>query len=164
MFNNEINKTRLIVDMIDRFIVRGRNSDYDIDVLICGTVNDYVWIKKYDLILSKRCLDFTSPHVACMTICPKKRNINGDSKNDKDIKLISYKQSDIIIDDFNDYLNDYINEFINAKLRGEEINKDYPLRNLEVYFSHYVESVTKIDNTEIMRHMESLLDRVEKEK
>lgn len=71
MFNNEINKTRLIVDMIDRFIVRGRNSDYDIDVLICGTVNDYVWIKKYDLILSKRCLDFTSPHVACMTICPK---------------------------------------------------------------------------------------------
>ena len=49
MFNNEINKTRLIVDMIDRFIVRGRNSDYDIDVLICGTVNDYVWIKKYDL-------------------------------------------------------------------------------------------------------------------
>ena len=88
MFNNEINKTRLIVDMIDRFIVRGRNSDYDIDVLICGTVNDYVWIKKYDLILSKRCLDFTSPHVACMTICPKKRNINGDSKNDKDRYIV----------------------------------------------------------------------------
>lgn len=63
-----------------------------------------------------------------------------------------------------DYLNDYINEFINAKLRGEEINKDYPLRNLEVYLSHYVESVTKIDNTEIMGHMASLLDRVEKEK
>ena len=88
MFNNEINKTRLIVDMIDRFIVRGRNSDYDIDVLICGTVNDYVWIKKYDLILSKRCLDFTSPHVACMTICPKKRNINGYSKNDKDRYIV----------------------------------------------------------------------------
>ena len=91
MFNNEINKTRLIVDMIDRFIVRGRNSDYDIDVLICGTVNDYVWIKKYDLydlILSKRCLDFTSPHVACMTIGPKKRNINGDSKNDKDRYIV----------------------------------------------------------------------------
>ena len=50
MFNNEINKTRLIVDMIDRFIVRGRNSDYDIDVLNCGTADDYVLIKKYDLI------------------------------------------------------------------------------------------------------------------
>ena len=63
-----------------------------------------------------------------------------------------------------DYLNDYIDECISAKFHGEEINKDYPLRNLEKYFSDYVESVTKIDNTEIMRHMESLLDRVEKEK
>ena len=25
------------------------NSDYDIDVLICGTADDYVRIKKYDL-------------------------------------------------------------------------------------------------------------------
>ena len=63
-----------------------------------------------------------------------------------------------------DYLNDYINEYVSAKISGEEINKDYPLRNLEVYFSHYVESVTKIDNNEIMGHMASLLDRVEKEK
>ena len=29
--------------------MRGRNSDYDIDVLICETADDYVWIKKYDL-------------------------------------------------------------------------------------------------------------------
>ena len=28
IFNKSINKTRIIVDMIDRFIVRGRNSDY----------------------------------------------------------------------------------------------------------------------------------------
>ena len=69
--------------MIDRFIVRGRNSDYDIDALVCGTTNHYVWIMKhdiYDLILSKRCLDYTSPHIACMTIGPKKRNLNHDSK------------------------------------------------------------------------------------
>ena len=33
IFNNYINKSRIIVDMIDRFIVRGRNSDYDIDVV-----------------------------------------------------------------------------------------------------------------------------------
>ena len=68
--------------------MRGKNFDYDIDVLICGTVNDFVWIKKYDLILSKRCLDFTSPHVACMTIGPKKRNLNNDSKNFKDRYLV----------------------------------------------------------------------------
>ena len=87
IFNNSINKTRIIVDMIDRFIVRGRNSDYDIDAFVCGTVDEYVWIMKYDLydlILSKRCLDYKSPHIACLTIGPKKRNLNRDSKNAKD--------------------------------------------------------------------------------
>ncbi len=91
IFNNSINKTRIIVDMVDRFIVRGRNSDYDIDALVCGTVDDYVWINKYDLydlILSKRCFDYTSPHIACMTIGPKKRNLNRDSKNAKDRYIV----------------------------------------------------------------------------
>lgn len=91
IFNKAINKTRIIVDMIDRFIIRGRNSDYDIDALICGTIDDYVWIKKYDLydlILSKRCLDYTSPHISCLTIGPKKRNLNRNSKNIKDRYLV----------------------------------------------------------------------------
>ena len=77
--------------MIDRFIIKGRNSDYDIDALICGTIDDYVWILKYDLydlILSKRCLDYSSPHVACMTIGPKKRNLDGKSKNIKDRYIV----------------------------------------------------------------------------
>ena len=91
IFNKAINKTKIIVDMIDRFIIRGINSDYDIDVLICGTVDNYVWLMKYDiydLILSKRCLDYTSPHIACLTIGPKKRNLNRDSKNAKERYLV----------------------------------------------------------------------------
>ena len=91
IFNEEINKTRIIVDMIDRFIIRGRNSEYDVDALVCGKVDDYVWIMKYDLydlVLSKRCLEYTSPHVACMTIGPKKRNLNGDSKNARDRYIV----------------------------------------------------------------------------
>lgn len=91
IFNENINKTRIIVDVIDRFIIRGRNSDYDIDALVCGTIDDYVWIMKhdlYDLILSKRCLNFTSPHIACMTLGPKKRNLDGKSKNMKDRYLV----------------------------------------------------------------------------
>lgn len=91
IFNKSINKTKIIIDMIDRFIIRGRNSDYDIDVLVCGTVDNYVWIKKYDLydlILSKRCLDYTSPHIACLTIGPKKRNLDDTSKNYRDRYLV----------------------------------------------------------------------------
>ncbi len=91
IFNKSINKTRIIIDMIDRFIIKGRNSHYDIDALICGTIDDSVWILKhdlYDLILSKRCLDYSSPHVACMTIGPKKRNLDGKSKNIKDRYIV----------------------------------------------------------------------------
>ncbi len=91
IFNEDINKTRIIIDMIDRFIIRGRNSDYDIDALVCGTINDYVWILKYDiydLILSKKCLEYTSPHIACLTIGPKKRNLDWNSKNVKDRYIV----------------------------------------------------------------------------
>lgn len=35
----------------------------------------------YDLVLLKRCLDFTSPHIACMTLGPKKRDIDDTSNN-----------------------------------------------------------------------------------
>ncbi len=91
IFNSYINKTKIIIDMIDRFIIRGRNSDYDIEALICGTVGSYVWILKYDiydLILSNKCLNFTSPHIACLTIGPKKRNLDKSSKNVKDRYLV----------------------------------------------------------------------------
>lgn len=91
IFNKEINKTKIIIDMIDRFIVRGRNSNYDIDALVCGTVNDYVWIMKYDiydLILLNRRDDYTSPHVRCLTIGPKKRNLERKSIYAKDRYIV----------------------------------------------------------------------------
>ena len=42
----------------------------------------------YDLVLSKRCLDFTCPHAACMTLGPKKRNIDGTSNNRGDRYIV----------------------------------------------------------------------------
>lgn len=65
--------------------------DSGIDALICGKVDDYVWIMKYDiydLILSKRSMFFTSPHIACITLGPKKRNLDGTSKNVRDRYLL----------------------------------------------------------------------------
>lgn len=111
IFNKCINKTRIIVDMVDRFIIRGRNSDFDIDALVCGTIDDYVWILKYDiydLVLSKRCLDFTSPHIACMTIGPKKRNLERNCYNAKDRYVVcirwNFIKEDIIL--FKNTIND----------------------------------------------------------
>lgn len=98
VFNKYINKTRIIVDMVDRFIVRGRNSNFDIDALVCGTPDDYIWIMKYDiydLVLSKRCLEFTSPHIACMTLGPKKRNLDGNSKNRGDRYIVCVRWNNL---------------------------------------------------------------------
>ena len=108
IFNNAINKTRIIVDMIDRFIIKGNNSDYDIDALIFGTVGNYVWVMRddiYDLILANRCNEYTSPHIACMTIGPKKRNINGDSKNIKDRYIVCIRWN-FIKENIIDFKND----------------------------------------------------------
>lgn len=93
VFNVAINKTRIIIDMIDRFIVYGNYSDYAIDVLVSGTVDNYVWIKRddlYDMILSKRDSNYTSPHIACLTIGPKKRNIIS-SKYGKDRYIVAVR-------------------------------------------------------------------------
>ena len=113
LFNSAINKTRIIIDMVERFIIRGRNSNYDIDALICGTVDDYVWIMKYDiydLILSKRCLEFTSPHIACMTIGPKKRNLERNSKNAKERYIVSIRWN---------FIREDIINFRNAKIENK---------------------------------------------
>lgn len=110
IFNKSINKTRIIIDMIDRFIIRGNNSDYDIDAFVSGKIDDYVWIMKYDLydlILSKRSNDFTSPHIACMTIGPKKRNITRDSGNARDRYMVCVRWN---------FIRESIIEFKNNKL------------------------------------------------
>lgn len=91
IFNSYLNKTKIIIDMIDRFIIRGKNSDYDIDALISGTINNYTWIKIYDiydLILSLRNKKYPYVHCACMTIGPQKRNIYGTSLNRKDRYMV----------------------------------------------------------------------------
>lgn len=104
-FNKEINHSKMIIEMIDRFIIYGRNSKYGIDALISGTVDNYVWIMKndiYDLIFEKRYNDYTSPHIACLIIGPKKRNLNRDSKNSRDRYVVRVRW-DTIKEDIIDF-------------------------------------------------------------
>lgn len=106
IFNDSINKTKIIIDMVDRFLIRGKNSEHDIDALICGKTDDYVWILKYDLydlVLSKNDVNYSSPHISCMTIGPKKRNLNGSCNNIKDKYLISVRWHNLYDDIVNFY-------------------------------------------------------------
>ena len=91
IFNKYINKTKIIIELIDRFIIRGKNSDFDIDALVSGRIDDYIWILKhdlYDLILSKRSLFFSSPHFACITLGPQKRNVDKESEHRSDKYMV----------------------------------------------------------------------------
>ena len=107
IFNESINKTRIIVDMIDRFVIYGRNADYPIDALVSGTIDDYVWILRYDLydlILSKAKVPYTSPHASCLTIGTKKRNLEKKEDCRKDRYIVSIRWN---------YIRDNIIEFKN---------------------------------------------------
>ena len=55
----------------------------------------------YDLVLSKRCLNFTSPHIACMTLGPKKRNIDGISNNRGDRSVVCARWNNLSEDIIN---------------------------------------------------------------
>ena len=39
-----------IKNAIDRFVTKGKNSKYYIDAIVCGEVDDFVWITKEDIV------------------------------------------------------------------------------------------------------------------
>ena len=43
--NAFINNKEFLYKAIDRFVVKGRNSDYKIDAIIYGVSDDFIWIK-----------------------------------------------------------------------------------------------------------------------
>ena len=73
MINNCFNNKELLTKAIDRFILKGRNSDYRVDAIICGEVNDFVWITRDDIlnvILSKKDVYSTGVHFGPLTCQP----------------------------------------------------------------------------------------------
>lgn len=94
--NKYINKTRTIISIIDRVIIKGRNSEHNIDALISGTPQNYVWISKddlYDLFLSKKNIDYNVPHTSLITFGPKIRHLYKD-KTKKDLLNVTFRWKD----------------------------------------------------------------------
>ena len=59
MINTFLNKEDLLTKAIDRFVLKGNISDNRIDAILFGVDNDFIWIKKEDIIkviLSKSCV------------------------------------------------------------------------------------------------------------
>lgn len=105
--NIYLNKNEILLKAIDRFVIKGKNSNYYIDALICGQVDDFIWITKEDIIkviMSKKDNYSTAVHFGPLTVQPKNRCLNYNSKYEKDrfcIQIKWYNLFDDIIENMN---------------------------------------------------------------
>lgn len=82
----KINKyfSKINIDkIINRFILTGNNSNYEIDGIIYGTPNDFLWINKKDITqIIKNTINRESStiHIGCLYIQPLNRCINNNKK------------------------------------------------------------------------------------
>lgn len=94
LINKEFNRNDLVLKAIDKFVLTGNNSDYPIDVLIVGTVNNFVWVSREDIktmILSKTDIYSTSVHFGSLTCQPKNRCLNYNPLYEKDRFCVQIK-------------------------------------------------------------------------
>lgn len=105
--NKAFNNEKMLNEVIERFIIKGNNSDYYIDALIYGEVNDFVRITKddiKDIVLSKKDVYSTAVHFGPITCQPKNRCLNYNPKYEKDrfcVQLKWYNLFDDIIENKN---------------------------------------------------------------
>ena len=102
-----LNQENIIKLAIDRFLIKGRNSNNCIDAIIYGVPNDFLWIKRkdiYNILLLKRNIYSTSIHFSTLTYQPLNRCINKNPKYEK-ARFISqikwYNLCDDIIENMN---------------------------------------------------------------
>lgn len=107
MINDSFNKPDFLEKAIDRFVLRGNNSIYYIDVIIYGEVNDFLWIMKDDIkkvIMDNR--EYSSAvHFGNLTCQPKNRCLNYNPKYEKDRFCVQIKWY-TIFDDIMKNMND----------------------------------------------------------
>ena len=113
--NKQLNDKKLLNKAIDKFILRGNNSNYYIDAIVYGEVNDFIWVLKDDIkkiVLSKRNIYSTSVHFGPIICQPKNRCLNYNPKYEKERYCVQLKWYN---------LNDDIIELMNNKIIEEAI-------------------------------------------
>lgn len=106
--NKVFNEEKILKEAINRFILKGNNSDYQIDAIIAGEIDDFLWATRDDIekiILSKKNSYSTGVHFGPITCQPKNRCLNYNSKYEKDrfsVQLKWYSLHDDIIEMMNE--------------------------------------------------------------
>ena len=105
--NKVLNDEKIIKKAINRFVTRGKNTDYFISAIIYGEVNDFIWATKEqieEIILSKKDVYSTAVHFGALTCQPKNRCLNYNPLYEKDRFCVQIKWYNIF-DDIIEYLS-----------------------------------------------------------
>lgn len=84
--NRAFNKDEFIQQVILRFIFKGRNDDNEVDALIYGSTDDFLYLTKedvYKLIYSRKDIYSSGVHIGPLFIQPLSRNLQGNPKFEK---------------------------------------------------------------------------------
>jgi len=98
------NQEKLLKRAIQRFVLKGNNSNYSIDAIIMGEADNFLWVINQDIeniILSKKNLYSTAVHFGSLICQPKNRCLNYNSRYEKDrfcVQLKWYNLQDDIIE------------------------------------------------------------------
>lgn len=104
LLNKEFNQQKYIDKFINRFILQGNRSDCEINAIIYGVLEDFLWITKKEIkqIINKHLFDnIDSLHISCLSLQPMTRNLNRNPKYEKNryhIQIKWYNLSDQIIE------------------------------------------------------------------
>lgn len=106
--NEAFNNEKFIINAIDRFVIKGKNSFFRIDAIISGTVEDFIWITKEEILkihIKHKNIQTKGLHIGGLFVQPQDRCLNYNSKyNSKRfcVQLKWYHLSDDIIESMND--------------------------------------------------------------
>ena len=105
--NKVLNDEKIIKKAINRFVTRGKNTDYFISAIVYGEVNDFIWATKEqieEIILSKKDVYSSAIHFGALTCQPKNRCLNYNPLYEKDRFCVQIKWYNIF-DDIIEYLS-----------------------------------------------------------
>lgn len=92
--NKEINNEYIMNKIIERCIIKGRISDLEVDAIIYGVVDDFLWIKRdeiYEIIRSKINNISTAIHFGALTIQSWDRNLKMNPKYEYRRDYVQFK-------------------------------------------------------------------------
>lgn len=110
MINNAINNKSILYKAVRRFVLRGIENNEFIDCLLFGVVDDFIWIKKEDivkLIMGKINEYSSAVHFGALTVQPMNRCLNYNPKYEKTRFCVQIKWYNIV-DDIIEYMNNKI--------------------------------------------------------